>query len=679
MVSPKLPTVVAAAVCAIVFIYPTAALFAGTPAPDDTGRRTDLRLAAYEHLLHNGPEGAVHVDPSSATNRDSWDVLSYKLRLVPDFAVESLWGAVTMTLAALEPSVETIELDLYDHFQITSVNNGATNLTFTHVNDLVRIDLDRSLGVGDQASFTIIYEGAPEPVGPLGFDFDMTSAGRPTLTTVSEPFYARSWWPCKDTPLDKAQVELVVVVPPGMQAAAPGKLVNTTHTSNTSIYHWATEYPITTYGVSIAVSEYVSWTEDYTAPDGTVFPLEYHVFPEDEQIARYEFERVGEMIDMFTELYGPYAFPAEKYGMAEVVLQGAMEHQTLTSYGDFFLTGDRYYEGIVAHELSHHWWGNLITLTDWNDTWLHEAMATFSDGLWREHIDGREAYLTFLRQRSHSCCGFTGPISPPTRLFNQVVYYKGAWMLHMLRELVGNDDFFAALRLLTADPELRYKNFSKSTFVDAFETQTGEQLDWFFDQWLHREGRPELSVQWSPVAGSSAAPVVRIEVEQVQPEDEWLFPLRLRLHLPSGPVDVDTFISDRTTSIDVAVAEWPNSVEIDPDTQLLHFDMGSVRVTDTPQHVHRSTQLLPNTPNPFNPRTSLRFNLAEPGAVQLRIFDLRGRLVRTLDCGSLGAGEHSRIWDGSDDRGRSVASGTYLVQLDAAGIAPPARTITLVR
>ena len=250
---------------------------------------------------------------------------------------------------------------------------------------------------------------------------------------------------------------IIAIVPEEMFAASPGKLELVAPTGDQVVYRWSSDYPITTYNVSFAISDYASWTEDYISPQGDAFPLEFHVFPEHESIARYEFERVGQMIDFFWELYGAYAFEDEKYGMAEVVLAGAMEHQTMTSYGDFFMTGDRYYEGIVAHELSHHWWGNLLTLTDWNDLWLHEGLATFSDGLWREHIDGRAAYLQFLRQRSAGCCGFYGPISPPAKLFNQTVYQKGAWMLHMLREYVGDTDFFAALQSLTSDagPALR--------------------------------------------------------------------------------------------------------------------------------------------------------------------------------------------------------------------------------
>jgi aminopeptidase N len=553
------------------------------------------------------------------------------------------------------------------------------SLAYDHSLDILRIYFPRSLQLGETVTVNVDYRGTPEPAGALGLDFNVTPAGRPILATISEPFYARSWWPCKDTTTDKATIDLRVVVPENMYVASAGTLEGVIYDGDRAVYHWSSDYPISTYNVSLAVTEYVSWTEDYVSPEGVEFPLEFHVFPEDEQVARYEFERVGQMIDFFSDLYGPYAFSDEKYGMAELVLAGAMEHQTMTSYGDFFLTGDRYYEGIVAHELAHSWWGNLVTLHNWDDLWLHEALATFSDGLWREHIDGRAEYIDFLQQRSASCCGFNGPISPPVTLFNQTVYQKGAWMLHMLREWVGNADFFAALRMLTANPELRYQNFGETEFVEAFETQTGQDLGWFFDQWLRRTGRPEIAVEWAPEAGSSLDPAVRIKVSQTQQDPEWQYPLRLRLQLPSGPVDFDTFITERTTEFVVNVGEWPTSIEIDPDVQLLHFDAGSVRITAAPGSSRHRTSLLPNTPNPFNPRTTLRFSLAEPATVRLRVFDLRGRELRVIDCGALQPGQHERIWDGTDREGRSVASGTYLVRMEGATVVPPALSITLVR
>jgi aminopeptidase N len=686
-----LPSAASVLICAALLLaFPGNPVTADPPERDDTVVPSSQRLASYEHLLHSA--ATVGEDPSLARGRGEWDALHYQLTLIPDFEELSISGHVEITFRALQSGVRSIDLDLYDDLLVDRIMDRSTGVAmgFAHSNDVLSVRLPAPMESGDTRTIVVSYRGQPRPVGALGLAFDTTPAGAPTLATVSEPFYARSWWPCKDTALDKATVDLIGIVPQNMFVAAGGTLEFVSTAGTNKLYRWSSDYPMTTYNVSFSITDYVSWTEDYVSPEGNEFPLEFHVFPEHESIARYEFERVGQMIDFFSERFGPYAFPADKYGMAEVVLAGAMEHQTMTSYGDFFMTGDRYYEGIIAHELSHHWWGNLLTLTDWDDLWLHEGLATFCDGLWREHIDGREEYMRFLRQRSAGCCGFNGPISPPTKLFNQTVYQKGAWMLHMLRELVGDTDFFAALRSLTADPSLRYGNFDRDDFIDAFETRTGQSLDWFFDQWLHREGRPEVEIKWSRERFPDGKRFIDVDVVQVQDDDPWTFPFRLKIVFPQGSTEVDLFVENRVTSLRIPVDEWPESFVLDPDQQLLFFDRGAILdgpgpedppsdpPADPPVTLDNSVTLS-NSPNPFNPRTTIRFALAEGAAPRLRIYDLRGRAVRTLEPGWLPAGQHQIAWHGDDDHGRSVASGTYLLKLEGTGQDLPAHRMTLVR
>ena len=673
-----LPLAAAAIFCAALVAAPSANLLnADPPERDDTVVPSHVRLAAYEHLLHNTPN--VAEDPSVAERRSDWDANHYQLTLVPDFEEGSLTGYVEITFTTLRFGLANIQLDLQDNLTVFRVFDSVGNLGFNHHDDVLDIRLSSAMSPGEKQTVSVHYEGRPQPAGALGFSFDTTPAGNPILATVSEPFYARSWWPCKDTVLDKATVDVLAIVPEGMFAAAAGELVSESGSDGSRLFRWSSSYPMTTYNVSVAITDYASWSEEYVSPEGDEFPLDFYVFPEHESIARYEFERVAQMLDFFSERYGPYPFDREKYGMAEVVLAGAMEHQTMTSYGDFFMTGDRYYEGIVAHELSHHWWGNLLTLTDWNDLWLHEAMATFSDGLWREHVDGRAAYLQFLRQRSASCCGFYGPISPPSRLFNQTVYQKGAWMLHMLREWLGDEVFFSALRSITSDPALRYAHITPRDFIDACESTSGQDLDWFFDQWLNLEGRPELDVNWIREKTGQNDQYVRLHVKQVQEAPAWKIPVRVRVEFPSGAVDHDIFMDESMAELRFPVTEWPTAIQLDPDQQLLFFDRGVEEGEPVSPKPYSPQISLSASPNPFNPRTAISFALAEGAPVSLRIYDVRGRSVRTEDFGWLDSGEHQMVWTGTDDAGRAVASGTYFVKLVGTGADLPALRITLVR
>ena len=616
-------------------------------------------------------------DPSQAENRDDFDVLRYQLTLYPDFADEALTGDVSITLRSLVNGLGYADLDLYDALTVYDVIQGNNHLDITHQNDVLRVVFATPLNQNGTISFTVRYGGKVAPAGFMGFDYKQSPAGNPVLATLSEPYYARSWWPCKDTPDDKAEMILSVLAPEGMFAASNGRLVGQVPIGSSTMFTWVESYPITTYNVSLAVADYVSWTEDYVSPGGESMTLEYHVFPEHETAARFDFGRTSQIMDYYAGLFGEYPFIEEKYGTAEFVWDGAMEHQTMTSYGDFFLTGDRFYERIIGHELSHQWWGNSLTATDWNDLWIHEGFATYCEGLWKEYLEGPQGMRDFLRPRSNACCGFIGPIVPPAKLFNDTVYNKAAWMLHMLRRLLGDGAFFDAARDLASRPDLQYGGVTTEDVIQQFETSTSMPLRWFFDQWLYRDDRPTLDLQWSSTPSQWGA-LVTIRVDQVQDGAPYTFPLDLRIQTPEGDTDVELWMTSTSATTQAWVPSSPTGVLLDPDGWLLHFVPEDPQPTATPSPF-RAARLLPNVPNPFNPRTSLRFELAHPGRVALRILDTRGRVVDVLDPGPLEAGQHGLEWDGRDADGHPVASGVYRVILEAEDGATPARPITLVR
>lgn len=617
------------------------------------------------------------VDPSQAVGRENIDVLRYELTIIPNFDLRTIQGAVFVTFASLVDGLESVDLDFYDGWQIDAIRFGGNPLAYVHENDVLRVYLPEPLTAGATRAFSIQYQGTPQPAGFMGLQFLDTAGGARTLSTLSQPYFARSWWPCKDTPTDKAQLQLYVLAPPGMFAASNGRLVGQQPAGQSTLYTWVESYPISTYNVSLAIADYVSWNETYVGPNQQQLTLEYHVFPEDEEAARFDFERTAEIVDFFVDRFGEYPFIQEKFGMAEFVFVGAMEHQTMTSYGQFFLTGDRSYERIIGHELAHEWWGNSMTLTSWDDLWIHEGLATLSEGLWLEHAVGPTAYRNFLRNRESACCGFNGPISPPTQLFNDTVYNKSAWMLHMLRRMIGEGDFFAALRDLAARPELRYGSITTAIFEEQFESSTGRELSWFFDQWLYRIGRPTIAVDWT---SQSVGDRFRVEVsmEQTGDGDPWLFPLDLRLVTSAGNVETATWVTSRHHTYTVFVDSEPTDLVVDPNESLLWFSDDNPPATAAPMPFG-GTQLLPNVPNPFNPRTMLRFELAQAGEFEVRILDARGRLVEVLRPGHLGAGLHEMPWDGTDLRGTPVASGVYQVMLTGSDGPNAVRPITLVR
>ncbi|NNM33082.1 MAG: hypothetical protein HKO53_08445, partial [Gemmatimonadetes bacterium] len=513
------------------------------------------------------------------------------------------------------------------------------------------------------------------PAGLLGMDFT-THDGDPIVQTLSEPYFARSWWPCKDVPDDKAEVTLTCFVPTGMYVASNGQLLNVAWTPSGSYFVYQSTYPISTYLVSITATNYQGWDEPYVSPAGQEMTLEYRVFPEDVADAQVDFERTTEMLDLFSNTFGEYPFIREKFGMAEFVWEGAMEHQTMVSYGDFLITGDKFYERLVAHELSHHWWGNLMTLTDWDEIWLHEGFATYCEALWTEHLDGKQAYQDFMWDRSLNMVGFAGPIIPPYNLFGNTTYKKGAWLLHMLRGYLGDADFFQALRDYAGLSSSQYGNVTTEDFIESVEQTTGQELNWFLDQWLYVAGRPTYEYNWTsePENGQHK---VTLRIHQAQSHQLYSMPLDVRIQTASGPVDSEVFVTDSTHWVTYYLDEAPTSVTLDPDLWVLKWTQELADVTPAP-FVAGETRLLPAHPNPFNPTTLLRFELGEAADVRLRIYDDRGRQVRVLEPGLLPVGPHRVPWNARDGRGAPLASGVYRVLLEA-GAQWQAQSVTLIK
>jgi aminopeptidase N len=212
--------------------------------------------------------------------------------------------------------------------------------------------------------------------------------------TLSEPDGARTWWPCKDTPADKAMVEEWWTVPASWTATGNGTLIGTETLPNSrKRFRWRSARPLTTYLVSIAATDYASFSDTYTALDGTTtMPVTYYVYSEDLTPARESFRNTPAMIAFYAETFGEYPFLEDKYGVCAFPWSGAMEHTTNTSYGYLLIDGGHGNDYVIAHELAHQWWGDSVSPEDWKDVWLNEGFASYSEALWAEHLGGADRY-----------------------------------------------------------------------------------------------------------------------------------------------------------------------------------------------------------------------------------------------------------------------------------------------
>ncbi|HTY58918.1 MAG TPA: M1 family aminopeptidase, partial [Bacteroidota bacterium] len=382
-------------------------------------------------------------------------------------------------------------------------------------------------------------------------------------------------------------------------------------------------------------------------------------------------------------LYGPY--PWDKYFMTGVTpfAYGGMEHQTITTLHEALVTN----EDVVVHELAHQWWGDLVTCGSWPDIWLNESFATYSEALWFEHTRGVSALHAYLQEHLGFNLGsWSGAVYDPESqglyLFDDLVYHKGAWVLHTLRGAIGDSAFFRSFRAWrTLHSE---KSAVTADFQAAVESVTGTGMGWFFNEWIYGQGWPVYSLA---SAWGSDTLVVRIAQSQGKTDPSWptyTMPLQVRVY--SGTRDTTLTVRDSLTSQDFrfAFSARPDSVALDPDAWVLH-ETGDPIGPPFPPGTALAFSLRQNYPNPFNAGSIIEYDIpgtvsgsAAPAGVTLTVFDILGRSVETLVNAPQPPGEYYVRFDGA---GR--ASGVYFYRLQVrspgGGVSTAVRKMVFVK
>ena len=431
----------------------------------------------------------IHPISFDIDSTHAYDALSYKIDLLMDPGAQFIEGFTEISCEVVESLIDTLIFDFED-MAIDSVLVDGVKTSYNHSGGSLNVILPVPASAGETLLIYVAYNGYPQihstPFWGEGIFF-LNSV----IYSLQCPEGSRYWYPSWDKPFDKATIEMVFTVPDTLFLCSNGLLVDSTNTGNGWItYSWRHDYPTATYLQMFSASRYAQ-LKDTT---GTV-PIIHYVYHEDSAKALEDFARIPEAIDYYSSLFGPYAF--EKFGYNESEVGGGMEHQTNVSLGSFLITGNGTYEVLFVHELSHQWWGDMVTLVDWRHCWLNEGFATYSEALWWEHLHGKEGlktYVTDLQNQyiSWEAGGHLFPIfDPPLQyLYSTTTYEKGACVLHMLRFLVGDSLFFSTLK--TYGATYKYKNASTNDLKNIAESVTGKELDWFFDQWIYGGGSPKF-------------------------------------------------------------------------------------------------------------------------------------------------------------------------------------------
>jgi aminopeptidase N len=382
------------------------------------------------------------------------------------------------------------------------------------------IGLGRTRQPGESLRIAVDYGGkprvAPFPPWQGGFTWAQTAAGAPWIATTCQSEGADLWWPCKDHVSDEPDsMALHIRVPDTLVVASNGRLQRVeNHGDGTATHHWLISTPINIYNVALNIAPYRTIEATRTSSAGDEHPVVFYVLPEDYEKGQELFPEILEHLDFFEKYFGPYPFRADKYGVAQTPHLG-MEHQTIIAYGANFnngsMTGGRDwgFDALHHHELSHEWWGNLVTNYDWRDMWLHEGFGTYTQALYMEERQGPEGYRSYMNHmRSFSNVLAVAPRAHKNsvEIYRAPIYSKGAWILHTLRFLIGDEPFFRALRRMAyPDPALeevtdgsQCRFATTDDFLTICEEESGRPLGWFFDLYLRQ---PRLPVLHSRIEG----------------------------------------------------------------------------------------------------------------------------------------------------------------------------------
>jgi aminopeptidase N len=511
-----------------------------------------------------------------------YDVKHTKAELTLSTKTKEVRGTVTHTLSALHPYLTKLELDCGPELKVSRVTVGSKSVGFVSSakDSKLKVILDKAYEPSETIDMSIEYSGSPKH----GLTFIVKDPAYPqkplSIWTQGESEDTHHWLPCYDYPNDRATSEMIITVEKPLFVVSNGTLLETKQNAGgTATYHWKMDVPHVSYLISLAIGDFSAYHDKVGD-----LPLDYYVAKNvDEATARRFMGKTPEMIKFFGEVTGqPY--PYVKY--AQTCLPefgGGMENISATSMTDqalrdeiSALEGDS--DGLVAHELAHQWFGDLLTCKDWSHLWLNEGFASYFDPLFAERARGEDE---FRLEMEGSLQGYLGndreyrrPIvearyDSSVNMFDGMTYSKGACVLHTLRGVLGDDAWWKGIRGYVAANKL--KVVETDDFRKAMEAASGKDLKWFFDQWLYKGGHPELKVRWHY---EDADKTVRVQIQQTQKVDEqtpvFRLPTTLEITEDVGktrviPITIDAASHDLV----IPVAAKPRMVQIDPQGWLV--------------------------------------------------------------------------------------------------------------
>ena len=530
------------------------------------------------------------VAPPAGVYAPGVDVVHYEVEI--GLGADTDWiQAVVEIRVAVEADRPVLPLDLTG-LAVTDLRVGGERARYEHLRGVLRVPLDNAIS-GDTVGVRIAYEGVPDD----GLVIRRNVHGDPSAFVDNWPNRTRFWLPTVDHPADKATVRYTVHAPSAWEVVANGGLAGEPiPTSSDALgpagdrrsWVWEVGVPISTYNMVIGAADLEVRTVGLAAcgqapqsrrDDGCV-EVTYWVYPQDVERAAASFRRAPQMVDYFTDLVGPFPF-AKLAHVQSATRFGGMENASAIFYSERAIAEGRDIEATVSHEIAHQWFGDAVTEASWHHLWLSEGFASYFGDQFFQAADGDEAFRALMEESRRAVVRSTDatrPIYDPAEtdlfaLLNANNYSKGAWVLHMLRGIVGDPAFFRGIR----DYYRRNMHGAVLTegFRDVMEEASGEELDWFFAQWIYRPGYPTLDMDWQWMPHPDGGGSLALAVRQIQPV-EWptfRIPMEVALVGPGGEIRREIEVLTRVDRFLIEDLDArPTEVILDPDGWVLKGD-----------------------------------------------------------------------------------------------------------
>ena len=497
----------------------------------------------------------------------------YGLQVSFDPVAQTVAGVSALTLSWQSAGAGPISLDMAESLSAHSVELDGKPAAYERRGAKLLVTLPPASPAGREHVLRVSYGGSPNP-HYLHFH---TLRSEPAIASYGLPFSAMGWWPTLDEPAFKARgADVVITAPKGTMAVSNGTLIGTEPLPDgRRRFHWRERSPIYPDVISVAIGPYDIIDARYRSESGRQIPLHYYVYRADKARAEAEFAAVPDILRSYESLFGPYPFAREKYGIAEVPFPSFREHQTVPSLGRDLILGtaeawDLHEVGnVIAHDMAHQWFGNSLTPRRWSDVWLNEAFANYAVALWQERQGGEVAYRRFMHTLDTGPFPgsvYIAPDHPAGELLTYVTFNKGAWVLHMLRHVMGDRRFFAALH--------EYAQANAGALVDTgtwravCEHAYGQSLGWFFAEWVYGEGRPALRTSWKAMSGGEVFQS-QVIIGQMQAGQVFTMPVDVEWTAAGRSGRQTVWLRQRRQEFTLTTPAPLSSVVVDPDHWLL--------------------------------------------------------------------------------------------------------------